>query len=180
MNTTRRALLASLLIALTVAAGQALAGIPNVELVTFLVFISGYLLGARLGAVIGACAMGAHSLFNVMGAVVAPMWVAQIIVYAGVGISGGLLGHLILSRGRSVSGVLAALVGALLAFVYQIIINVVAYFTFTSETSMVAFIWGGVVFSAVQVAWNAAVFLVALRPTMSVLSRFRGEVGDVT
>ena len=51
MNSTRRALLASLLIALTVAAGQALAGVPNIELVTLLVFLSGFLLGRRTGAI---------------------------------------------------------------------------------------------------------------------------------
>ena len=50
MLKTRKAIMASLLIALTVAVGFALAGVPNVELMTITVFIAGYLLGARLGA----------------------------------------------------------------------------------------------------------------------------------
>lgn len=177
MNTTRRALLASLLIALTVAAGQALAGIPNVELVTFLVFVSGYLLGPRAGAIIGGCAMGAHSTFNVMGAVVPPMLAAQVLVYASIGAAGGLVGPGIVRLRAPVRAVVACATGALLALVYQVIINLVAYLTFTSEDTLAAFIWGGLVFSAVQILWNAALFFFALGPTMSVVGRYRGELG---
>ena len=180
MNATRRALLASLLIALSVAAGQALAGIPNVELITFLVFLSGYLLGARLGALVGGASMGAHSLFNVMGSVVPPMLVAQIVVYAMIGVAGSLLGNLLARRAGFPGSLLGGLCGAALALFYQTVINITAYFTFTSSTALWPFIWGGIAFSAVQIAWNAAVFFVALRPTMSVLRRFREELSETT
>jgi len=177
MISTRRALLASLLIALTVAAGQALAGVPNVELVTLLVFLSGFLLGARIGAIGGAVAMGAHSLFNVMGAVVAPMLAVQVLAYAGVGVAGAVVGPAIMRLDRpALQAVAAAVAGAACALVYQLLINVTAYFTFIGTDSLIAFVWGGVAFAAVQIVWNGAVFAVALPSTIRVLERFRGEL----
>ena len=70
---TRRATLAGLLVALIVAAGYSLAGVPNVELVTLLVFVSGFLLGPRLGLAVGATSWGLYSLLNPMGAAVPPV-----------------------------------------------------------------------------------------------------------
>ena len=177
MNSTRRALLASLLIALTVAAGQALAGVPNIELVTLLVFLSGFLLGMRAGAIVGAVAMGAHSLFNVMGAVVAPMLVVVVFVYAGLGAAGAAVGPAIVRmQSPALQVVVSAASGAACAFVYQLLINLTAYFTFTASDSLIAFVWGGVAFAVVQIVWNGAVFAVALPSTVKVLGRFRGEL----
>ncbi len=177
MRTTRIALLTTLLTAMVYVAGQALAGVPNVELVTFLSFAAGYLLGAGPGAVVGACGMAAHSLFNVMGAVPPPVWIAQIACYALIGATGGWVGPALLRVGnRLVASVLAALTGALLTLVYQGVVNAISFFVFTSDVTVWAFVWGGVAFAAVQFAWNAALFFAALCPTLRVLSRFRDEV----
>ena len=92
MRATRITLLACLLTALMYAAGQALAGIPNVEAITLLAFTSGDLLGPLRGALVGGAGMGAHSLFNVMGATPPPVWITQIACYALVGFCGGAIG----------------------------------------------------------------------------------------
>jgi hypothetical protein len=157
--------------------GQALAGVPNVELVTFLCFVSGYLLGAVLGAVVAACGMGAHSLFNVMGTVVPPVWAAQVASYAIVGAAGGIIGPAIVRAPRRWLGAtLAVAVGVGLTILYQVVVNLVSYVTFSSDVSPWVFIWSGIAFAAVQVAWNAGVFLVALPPTLRVLAPFRREL----
>lgn len=178
MNATRTALLATLLVALTVAAGQALAAVPNVELVTFLVFVSGYLLGARLGAAVGASAMGIHSLFNVMGAAVPPVLATQVVVYAGVGVAGARWGPAI-ARARpglpaSLRGLAA---GAALTLGYQLAANAAAFLAFTDAAGLWAYLWGGVVFGGVHILWNALLFMVALRPALAVLSRHRDRAG---
>lgn len=177
MRTTRLVLLASLLVAMIFAAGQALAGIPNVELVTMLAFVSGYLLGPALGAAVGAAGMGAHSLFNVLGAVAPPVWIAQIVCYGLVGWAGGVAGP-ILSRvhSRARAALFAALTGAVLVVVYQIAVNAVAFYTFTNNVPVWTYVWAGVAFGAIQVAWNAVVFGVALPPTLRVLARHRREL----
>ncbi|HXV14689.1 MAG TPA: hypothetical protein VEC56_10845 [Candidatus Krumholzibacteria bacterium] len=177
MRTTRLVLLASLLVAMIFATGQALAGIPNVELITALAFVSGYLLGPALGAAVGAAGMGAHSLFNVMGAVAPPVWLAQVACFALVGCAGGLLGPVLArARGRVRAAALAAAVGALLVLVYQLVVNVVAFYTFANDVEVWVYVWGGVAFGAMQVAWNAAFFAVAMPPMLRVLARHRREL----
>jgi len=177
MRTTRTVLLTTLLAAMVYVAGQALAGVPNVELVTFLSFASGYLLGAGLGALVGACGMAAHSLFNIMGAVPPPVWIAQVACYALIGAAGGWLGPMIAGiRARMLASVVAAATGSLLTLFYQAVVNLVSFTIFTSGVSVWAFVWGGIAFASVQFVWNAAFFFAALRPTLRVLTRFRDEV----
>lgn len=178
MNATRRAVLASLLVALIVAAGYALAGVPNVELVSFLVFVSGFLLGVRLGALVGGVAMGVHSLFNVMGAAVPPVLAAQVAAYAAIGSAGGAVGPFIERLPRpAVAALVAGATGLVLVLGYQLLVGVVTYFAFARGSLLWAYLWGGIVFSAVHIAWNTALFLLAMRPTLSVLARYRLELG---
>jgi len=177
MRTTRLVLLASLLVAMIFAAGQALAPIPNVELVTMLSFVSGYLLGPALGAVVGAAGMGAHSLFNVLGAVAPPVWVAQIACYGLTGWVGGVAGPgLARVHSRARAALLCAFTGAVLVVVYQVAVNAVAFYTFTNDVSVWTYVWAGVAFGAIQVAWNAVAFGVALPPMLRVLARHRREL----
>ena len=177
MRTTRLVLLASLLVATMFAAGQALAGIPNVELVTALAFVSGYLLGPALGAAVGAAGMGAHSLFNVLGAVAPPVWIAQVVCYGFVGWAGGMAGpRLARVPSRVHAALLAALTGTALVLVYQIVVNGVAFYTFTSDVEVWTYVWAGVAFGAIQIAWNAVTFGLAMPPMLRVLARHRGEL----
>lgn len=177
MKTTRLVLLASLLVAMIFAAGQALAGVPNVELVTMLAFVAGYLLGPALGAVVGAAGMGAHSMFNVLGAAAPPVWIAQVLCLALVGGAGGIVGPgLARVPGRVRAALLASLTGTVLVLVYQLAVNAVAFYTFTSDVDVWVYVWGGIAFASIQVAWNAVVFGVALPPTLRVLARERREL----
>jgi hypothetical protein len=177
MKKTRITLLACLLTALMYAGGQAFAGVPNVEVITFLAFLSGYLLGAVAGAAVGGAGMAAHSLFNAMGASAPPVWLAQTACYALVGVAGARIGPWIARRdARILPALSAAGVGALLAFLYQLVVNVVAFVTFAGGVDLWTYVWGGVVFGAIQVVWNAALFFAAAPPTLRVLARFRREL----
>ncbi len=177
MRTTRVILLASLLVAMMYVIGVALAPIPNVELVTALAFVSGYLLGSRIGALVGAAGMGAHSLFNVLGAVAPPVWLTQMASYALIGVAGGLLGPwLAAMSGRVRAGTIAAVIGAGLIVIYQIAVNVVAFLVFTSDVAVWKYVWMGIAFGVVQVAWNAAFFGLAMPPMLRVLARHRREL----
>lgn len=177
MRSTRLTLLACLLTALIYAAGVALAGIPNVEAVTLLVFLSGYLLGPWWGAVVGGVGMGAHSLFNVMGAAPPPVWIAQVVCYALIGLCGAWLGPRIARiEARTAQSIMAAITGVVVTFVYQLVVNVVSFLAFAASVSLWTYVWGGVVFAAVQLAWNAALFFVAAPPALRVLGRARREL----
>ena len=68
----RTVILAALFIALSVALGFLLAGIPNLELMTLTVFMAGSFCGARLGGAIGALSILIFSLLNPLGPAPAP------------------------------------------------------------------------------------------------------------
>lgn len=177
MNKTRRAVLASLLVALAIAVGYALAAVPNVELITLVVFLAGFLLGPVQGAAVGAVAMAGHSLFNVMGAAVPPILLAQVACYALVGVAGALAGPVIVRMGPLAAALAGAVCGALLVLGYQLVVGVVSFYTFAGESVLWAYIWGGIAYSFVHIVWNAALFMVTLRPALVVLERHRLELG---
>jgi hypothetical protein len=80
------------------------------------------------------------------------------------------------ARARARAALVSAAVGATLVLVYQLAVNLVAFYTFTSEVDVWVYVWAGVAFGAVQVVWNAVVFGVALPPALRVLARYRGEL----
>ena len=83
------------MVALAVSLGYALAGVPNVELMTLTVFTAGYLLGGVLGALVGAVSITLHSVFNPLGAALPPLLAAQICGFVLIGTTGGWLGRVI-------------------------------------------------------------------------------------
>jgi energy-coupling factor transport system substrate-specific component len=178
MKATRITLLACLLTALIYAAGEALAGIPNVEVITLLVFVSGYLLGPAWGAVVGGAGMGAHSLFNALGTVAPPVWISQVACYAFVGFCGAWIGPRIArATTRTAQALVSAAAGFLLVVLYQLVVNTVGFRFFASHVPLATYVWGGLAFAAVQMVWNAALFFVALPPMLKVLGKARRELG---
>lgn len=179
MQKTRKALLAALLIAATVALGYALAGIPNVELMTITVFISGYLLGAKLGAIVGAVSIAVYSVFNPMGAALPPLFVAQVVAFAVIGIAGSILGGVVAKLPRVGAIIVAGVTGLVLTSLYDALTNIGAFYSITGEdapTNLLKFIIGGIVFVVMHLVWNTALFAVALKPTLNVLARYRREL----
>ncbi|MEE9268963.1 MAG: hypothetical protein V3V49_01765 [Candidatus Krumholzibacteria bacterium] len=181
MRDTRKTLLASLMVALTVSLGYALAGIPNVELMTLTVFTGGYLLGARLGAVIGAASITLHSVFNPLGAALPPLLAAQVLGFMLIGAAGRWPGRTIASMDkRWPAFLLGGTVGLVLTLVYDILTNVGAFFAMTGDNNtknLAAFVTAGVIFAGLHVVWNTGLFFVSLKPVLNVFSRFRGELG---
>ena len=179
MQKTRKALLAALLIATSVALGFALAVIPNVELMTITVFISGYLLGVRLGAIVGVAAIAVHSIFNPLGAALPPLFAAQLVGFAIIGISGSALGGVIARLPRAGAIVVAGTSGFAVTLLYDVLTNIGAFYSITGEnapTNLLKFVIGGIVFVVMHLVWNTALFVVALKPTLSVLARYRREL----
>jgi hypothetical protein len=178
MRATRITLLACLLTALIYAAGEALAGVPNVEVITLLVFIAGFLLGPWWGAMVGAAGMGAHSLFNALGTVAPPVWIAQVACYAFVGFCGAWMGPRIAALGtRTAQALTSAAAGVVLVLIYQLVVNMVSFAAFAANVPLWTYVWGGLAFAAIQIVWNAALFFVTLPPTLRVLGKARRELG---
>lgn len=169
-------LLGGLLTAASVALGFALAGVPNVELVTFMVFVAGYLLGPVSGAIVGAMSIALHSVLNPLGAAMPPLLAAQIVGFIVTGSVGGWAGPRLASTGRTAGTLLSAMTGGLLTLLYDALTNVGAFYTITGEhapTNLVQFVVAGLLFTMMHVVWNTAVFAVATYPVLRVLQQQR-------
>jgi hypothetical protein len=90
---------------------------------------------------------------------------------------GGWLGPALARvQSRVRAALLAGTAGALLVLLYQVVVNIAAFYSFTSDVNVWVFVWGGVAFGAIQIAWNAAFFAAAMPPMLRVLSRQRAEL----
>ncbi len=83
----------SLFSALAYAGGYLLIAVPNIEIFTAIVFISGVFLGSRNGAIVGVIAQTLYSIFNPYGMSPLPLMLAQIMNRALVGWFGGWVGQ---------------------------------------------------------------------------------------
>ncbi len=180
MLRTRRALLAGLLVAVAVSLGFALSAVPNVELVSFTVFVSGFLLGPMYGAVVGAASAALFSSMNPLGAALPPITLAQVAGQCVVGLAGGCIGPVVTRpASRFGSCVIAGAAGLALTLCYDVLTSAGAYITIAGAKSLeglVKFIAAGILFVGLHIVWNTALFSAALAPTLRVLERFRGEL----
>lgn len=93
MNTLiNKTALMGLFVALGVTLGYAFIAIPNIEMITAVIFISGYLLGGKKGLCIGIITEAIYSLTNPYGLPSLPLLTAQITAMGFTGLLGGFFG----------------------------------------------------------------------------------------
>ena len=172
--TSRRIAELAVFVALVVALGYALAGVPNVELMTLGTFLSGTTLGWRSGAFVGAAAMTLYSSLNPYGIAPPPVFAAQILGMALVGTAGGLArsrrpgGR----RARALASIpLGASVGALLTLLYDVLTNLGTAWSIGMLRDPWPVVAGGLAFGAWHLVWNAALFAAAAPALTSALRR---------
>ncbi len=175
MNQSLQALVfTALFAALAAALGFALFEIPNVELVTLVVFLAGALLGVRRGMLVGIIGEGLFSGLHPLGSGLAipPLFAAQVAVYGLVGVTGGLFrGHL--SR---VPAPLLGLVGLLLSLLYDLGTSAVTIFVFgAGEKGILAYFLLGIHFYLVHMGSNFLIFAVLVRRLVAALADYLPE-----
>jgi hypothetical protein len=153
--------------ALVAALGYLLSGVPNVELITLGIFVSGALVGTAGGAGVGACGMAIYSGFNPYGIAPPPTFATQVAGAAGIGAAGGLLAG-------SVRGPLAgAAVGFLLTFGYDVLTNLGT--AWSTGLDVVPVMIGGITFGVWHMLSNAVLFALAGPPLLATLRRRRAR-----
>ncbi|MFQ6617061.1 MAG: hypothetical protein ACE5QV_00110 [Fidelibacterota bacterium] len=118
----REIALMGLFSALAVASGYMLIFVPNVELISATIFVSGYILGASRGAIVGFTAELIYSGFNPMGSGFAlpHLLAAQISGMVLTGIGGGLVKRMPGFNSISYkSSPLFGIVGGFFTFIYD-------------------------------------------------------------
>jgi hypothetical protein len=164
---TTRIALTAILVALAVALGLLLLAVPNVELITFTIFVSGAVLGRWRGATVGALAWAIFSGVNPYGSGLAfpPLYVAQVLAGALIGLAGGAIGGLWSGsrRGLPAAGGVAAAggVGFVLTAVYQSgVILGIAVASPEYRTGIMAAIAANAFFSLIHLVSNTVIFAV--------------------
>ena len=82
--------LIGLFTALGVTLGFIFCHIPNVELLTATIFISGFIMGIKEGLMVGIFSESIYSIFNPMGVAFPPLFIAQVLAMSLTGALGGL------------------------------------------------------------------------------------------
>ena len=155
-----------ILIALAVGLNLVLLGVPNIELISFIVFSSGYFLGIAEGGVVGFLAMLIYSLFNPYGMPPFPILLAQVIGMSLIGSVGGItVKSGWLSKAKLANFFLIGLLGLILTFVYDLLTNLAVAYTVGQFLPVLV---GGIVFSLVHIFSNVVIFTVLAPVTYKV------------
>ncbi len=93
-----RIALVSTFTALSVVLGYALVFIPNVELFTLTIFLSGFILGKRDGMIVGFLSSIIFTFFNPLGASPLPLLAFQLMYYTSVGLLGAVVHQLLRNK----------------------------------------------------------------------------------
>jgi hypothetical protein len=158
----RQIILMSIFIALAVAVGQD--PIPNVELVSATIFLSGVMLGAKYGVAVGAIATFLFSFFNAYGPAAPPLLIAQMFGMMLTGLSGGLVQKFFGPAGPPAW--FLGLAGLMLTFVYDLLTTVSSIFILkTGWPGLIAAIATGFLFFLLHQISNTLIFALFL-PTL--------------
>ena len=76
--------------ALAIVLGYSLAYIPNIEVFILMIFLSGFIMSKKEGAIIGLLSASIFTFFNPYGPSPPPLFVYQLIHYSTTGVLGGL------------------------------------------------------------------------------------------
>ncbi len=162
--------------ALVAAVGFALSGVPNVELMSLMIFVAGAVLGPGHGALVGVVGMGIYSGFNPYGLAPPPTFLSQLLGAAGIGAAGGWLAHGDrLGRGARAAAIGAGL-GAVLTLAYDVVTNLGTALTMGAALDPWPIVWGGVVFSVLHIVWNTIFFAIGLPALLAVRRRREARV----
>jgi uncharacterized membrane protein len=153
--------LIAILAALAIGGNYALSAIPNVELSSVMVFLSGFLFGPLIGILVGLIAMTIYQLWNPWGAFLPPIGFAVIGCTMFIGLVGGILGRnfqLSATKGEiSLRWYLwTAFFGVMITLFYDLVTNL-AYSIAFIVPFVIAFITG-LPFMVLHMAANGILF----------------------
>ena len=146
----------AVLIAVAVAVGLLLAAVPNVEGISAVCFVSGFLLGWKRGGLVGATAMVLLSLLNPLGPAPPPVFAAQVAGMGTIGMAGDLLKRA--RPGRARAGLYSMAFGAVLTLIYDILTNYGVAVSVGRWQNPAAIMLAGVPFSAIHIVTNTVIF----------------------
>lgn len=158
--------------ALSVVFGYMLAYIPNIEIFTLMIFLSGFTLGKKEGLIVGLLSSMIFTFFNPLGASPLPLFFYQVIHYSLTGLSGGLVRYFFNKKEffkptedlyvlpvMSILGIVAALI----TFIYDILSTFFGAIIFSESINYFFTTYiSGSVFSTIHLIGNILGFIFIL------------------
>jgi len=162
----RELVLCATFVSLAVALGFAFVQVPNVELVSLVIFFSGYFLGPRRGLLIGLLSMGLFTTLNPMGIPMVPVAMAQICSMAVIGLAGGLLRTWI---SGTISWIRLAITGLACTLFYDLTTTVAMALSLGLISKLLSVLAAGLAFCILHMVSNIVVFA-AVGPFLSMIA----------
>jgi hypothetical protein len=170
----KRLVRAAIFTALAVGVGFSLVLVPNVELITVVIFLSGLTLGPGWGMLVGGTAEFVFSALNPLGSglIFPPLFVAQVLSMVIVGAVGGLLRPFFFVRSFPPVRVGSlALVGFLLTFLYDSLTTLSYPVAAGFEGPQTLGIYlSGLGFTLVHQVFNGLIFALGVPPVVKQLA----------
>ena len=161
---------ASIFCAIAVGMGFSLMFIPNIELITVVVFLAGVYLGIGWGGLVGFTTMGIYSGLNPMGSGLSfpPLFLMQVIGMALAGIIGGLVRPLIIEK--KINFLLMASL-SFIGFTITLIYDLLTLLSYPISTGLgfsgiLAALLKGLGFTLIHEISNAVVFPATVPPVL--------------
>ncbi len=158
--------------AVGVVSGLALAGIPNVELVTATIFVAGNILGSSAGALTGALTELIFAGFHPMGSSMGILLLSQVVGMSLAGAIGGISAPVIIRLSGGVRMVAVAVLGFAVTLMYDLLTNLAYPLAAGFSFSQIApYLIAGVPFAIIHCMSNMIVFAVLVTPLLHRLRR---------
>jgi energy-coupling factor transport system substrate-specific component len=180
-RSTFRIVLISMFSALAIVLGYMLAYIPNIELFTLSIFLSGFILGRRDGIIVGSFSSFIFCFFNPIGTSPLPLFIFQLIHYSFTGFLGGVARNYLKNKSFFKPEkdlyvlpvmILFGLIGALITISFQIFSSLIdVLFFFGSLESFIPYFLTGIPFTVVHIIGNTLGFIFILPGLIQVLNK---------
>ena len=167
--------------ALAIVLGYTLAYIPNIEVFTLMIFLSGFIMNKKEGAIIGLLSASIFTFFNPLGPSPPPLFIYQLIHYSTTGVLGGLTKDFLRNKEYFKPTedlylfrimLLFGFLGAIITFIYDILSTLFGGFTvsITIDYFIAAYLLG-IVFTTVHLIGNVLVFVFLLPGLIQVIMK---------
>ncbi len=171
-RTSLKIALTSIFTALSIVVGYMLVFLPNIEIITLMIFLAGFIIGKKEGILVGAFSSFIFCFFNPMGSSNFPLLTVQVIYYSFVGLLGAITKYLIQNRkffkpkeDLYVYQILVVfgIISVLLTTIFSIIIEIPGYLLFAGPgVPFLSYIMLGIPFSIIHVIGNLLGFAIIL------------------
>jgi uncharacterized membrane protein len=167
--------------ALTIVLGYMLAYIPNIELFTLFVFLSGFILGKRDGILVGFLSSFIFCYINPFGSSPIPLFIFQLVHYSLTGFIGGVLKGLNQEKNVFKDGgdfykpslmIIFGLIGALITSSFQVISSIIHVLSFLGTLNeFLPYFLSGIAFTVIHIIGNTLGFIFILPGLIQLINR---------